>query len=227
MSTNDELLATIDAKLSALLKVAVEDQARGATSGPAVPADVAASLGALFAVNGSPVAQPAAARPLATTGGDLSEALDEIARLLALSLKRKRDLADVVADLDSVGFDRARIHLGYGEYLRRTRRRVDARTHLRTALHTFDELGATRWAERATVELRASGETARRRDVTTTIQFTPQERQVATLVKQGLSNKDIAAQLFVSPRTVDFHLRNVFAKTGISSRGELTTIAVD
>ncbi len=128
MSTNDELLATIDAKLSALLKVAVEDQARGATSGPAVPADLAASLGALFAVNGSPVAQPAAARPLATTGGDLSEALDEIARLLALSLKRKRDLADVVADLDSVGFDRARI----GELLGISPSHVDA------ALVAFD-----------------------------------------------------------------------------------------
>jgi DNA-binding CsgD family transcriptional regulator len=121
-------------------------------------------------------------------------------------------------------FDRARIHLGYGEYLRRARRRVDARVHLRTALEVFEDLGATRWATRAAQELRASGETARRRDVTTATQLTAQERQVATLVRQGLSNRDAAAQLFVSPRTVDFHLRNVFSKLGLSSRAELAAL---
>jgi DNA-binding CsgD family transcriptional regulator len=121
-------------------------------------------------------------------------------------------------------FDRARIHLGYGEYLRRARRRVDARAHLRTALEVFEDLGATRWAARAAHELRASGETARRRDVTTATQLTAQERQVATLVRQGLSNRDAAAQLFLSPRTVDFHLRNVFTKLGLSSRAELAVL---
>jgi DNA-binding CsgD family transcriptional regulator len=121
-------------------------------------------------------------------------------------------------------FDRARIHLGYGEYLRRARRRVDARTHLRTALEVFEDLGATRWATRAAQELRASGETARRRDVTTATQLTAQERQVAALVRQGLSNRDAAAQLFLSPRTVDFHLRNVFSKLGLSSRAELAAL---
>ena len=121
-------------------------------------------------------------------------------------------------------FDRARIHLGYGEYLRRARRRVDARAHLRTALEVFEDLGATRWATRAAQELRASGETARRRDVTTATQLTAQERQVATLVRQGLSNRDAAAQLFLSPRTVDFHLRNVFSKLGLSSRAELAAL---
>jgi DNA-binding NarL/FixJ family response regulator len=118
----------------------------------------------------------------------------------------------------------ASIHLGYGEYLRRARRRIDARVHLRTALEVFEDLGATRWATRAAQELRASGETARRRDVTTATQLTAQERQVATLVRQGLSNRDAAAQLFLSPRTVDFHLRNVFSKLGLSSRAELAAL---
>lgn len=122
--------------------------------------------------------------------------------------------------------DRARTELAYGEWLRRSRRRVDARQHLRTALAAFEDLGATRWAERAAQELRASGETARRRDPSTASELTAQERQVASLVRQGLSNKDAAAQLFVSPRTVDFHLRNVFAKLNVSSRAELAALAL-
>jgi DNA-binding CsgD family transcriptional regulator len=131
------------------------------------------------------------------------------------------------ADATTHRFDRARIHLGFGEHLRRARRRVDARAHLRDALQVFEELGATRWATRATTELRASGETARRRDVTTTTELTAQERQVAALVRQGLSNRDVAARLFVSPRTVDFHLRNVFSKLGVASRAELTALPLD
>jgi DNA-binding CsgD family transcriptional regulator len=131
------------------------------------------------------------------------------------------------ADAGTHRFDRARIHLGFGEYLRRARRRVDARAHLRDALEVFEDLGATRWAARATTELRASGETARRRDVTTTTDLTAQERQVAGLVRQGLSNRDVAARLFVSPRTVDFHLRNVFSKLGVASRAELTALPLD
>ncbi|PWW24270.1 DNA-binding NarL/FixJ family response regulator [Geodermatophilus normandii] len=123
--------------------------------------------------------------------------------------------------------DRARTELAYGEHLRRARRRVDAREHLRTALVLFEDLGATPWAERAAQELRASGETARRRDVSTATDLTAQERQVAALVRQGLSNRDVAAQLFVSPRTVDFHLRNVFSKLGVSSRTELTALPLD
>jgi DNA-binding CsgD family transcriptional regulator len=123
--------------------------------------------------------------------------------------------------------DRARTELAYGEHLRRGRRRVDAREHLRTALSLFEDLGAAPYAERAAQELRASGETARRRDVTTTTALTAQERQVATLVRQGLSNRDAAAQLFLSPRTVDFHLRNVFSKLGVSSRGELANVSLD
>ncbi|MBW8766133.1 MAG: AAA family ATPase [Geodermatophilales bacterium] len=131
------------------------------------------------------------------------------------------------ADATDHRFDQARIHLGYGEHLRRARRRVDARTHLRAALEVFEDLGATRWASRAAQELRASGETARRRDVTTVNELTAQERQVAGLVRQGLSNRDAAARLFVSPRTIDFHLRNVFSKLGVASRAELTALPLE
>ncbi|WP_248963811.1 AAA family ATPase [Sphaerisporangium perillae] len=123
--------------------------------------------------------------------------------------------------------NRARTELAFGEYLRRARRRVDSREHLRTALALFDELGAARWADRAAQELRASGETARRRAPSTATELTPQERQVATLVRQGLSNRDAAAQLFLSPRTVDFHLRNVFSKLGVTSRAGLAALQLD
>jgi DNA-binding CsgD family transcriptional regulator len=122
-------------------------------------------------------------------------------------------------------FNRARTQLAYGEFLRRGRRRVDARPQLRAALDRFEELKASPWADRAATELRASGETIRRRDEAAgQVVLTPQERQVAQLVRTGMSNKDVAAQLFVSPRTVDFHLRNVFTKVGVSSRGELVGI---
>jgi DNA-binding CsgD family transcriptional regulator len=121
----------------------------------------------------------------------------------------------------------ARTHLAYGEFLRRARRRVDARDHLRAALKTFEDIGARPWAERARQELRASGEAARKRDESTTTNLTAQERQVVRFVAEGLSNREVAAQLFLSPRTIDFHLRNVFAKTGVSSRGELARLTLD
>ncbi len=121
----------------------------------------------------------------------------------------------------------ARTQLAYGEFLRRARRRVDAREQLRAALTIFEEVGAVPLAERARGELRASGETARRRDDSTTTNLTAQERQVARHVATGLSTRDVAAQLFLSPRTIDFHLRNVFAKTGISSRAELIRLDLD
>ena len=123
--------------------------------------------------------------------------------------------------------DRAHTQLAYGEYLRRARRRIDARNHLRIALALFDDLGATPWAERAAQELGASGETARRREVSAATELTAQERQVAALVRRGLSNRDAAAQLFVSPRTVDFHLRNVFNKLAVTSRAELIALPLD
>ncbi|MFD1213543.1 LuxR C-terminal-related transcriptional regulator [Arthrobacter sp. GCM10027362] len=124
-------------------------------------------------------------------------------------------------------FDRARTQLAYGEFLRRSRRRVDARTHLQSALETFADLGARRWEDRAVQELRASGKTARRRDPSTAVALTAQELQVAKLVQQGMTNREAAAQLFLSPRTIDFHLRNVFAKLGISTRAELMRLPLD
>jgi DNA-binding CsgD family transcriptional regulator len=118
-------------------------------------------------------------------------------------------------------YDRARTQLAYGEFLRRSRRRVDARTHLRQALEIFEDLHAEPFATRAAAELRASGETAHKRDPSTLTKLTPMERQVAQLVSQGMSNREVAAQCWVSPRTVEFHLRNLFTKTGVTSRGAL------
>jgi ATP/maltotriose-dependent transcriptional regulator MalT len=123
--------------------------------------------------------------------------------------------------------DLARIQLLYGEHLRRERRRSDARAPLRAALDTFERLGAEPWAERARAELRASGETARKRDPSTLTQLTPQELQVARYVAEGLSNKEVAAKLFLSPRTIDAHLRNVFAKLGLTSRTQLARLELD
>ena len=113
-------------------------------------------------------------------------------------------------------YDRARVQLAYGEVLRRNQQRVEARRHLRAALETFADLRATPLVDRASEELRASGETARKRDPSTLVDLTPMELKVAGLVSQGLSNKDVAAQCWISPRTVAFHLRNVFAKTGVT-----------
>ena len=120
--------------------------------------------------------------------------------------------------------DAARTQLAYGEWLRRTQRRVDARQHLRQALETFQDLRAEALAARANQELRASGETARKRDPSTLVKLTPMELKIAQLVSSGLSNKDVAAQCWISPRTVAFHLRNVFAKAGVTSRGELAQL---
>ena len=121
-------------------------------------------------------------------------------------------------------FDLARTQLLLGEHLRRQRRRVDAREHLRAAIENFEALGAAPWAERARAELRATGETARKRDASTLAELTPQELQVARFVGEGLSNKEVAAQLFLSPRTIDAHLRNVFAKLGLTSRTQLARL---
>jgi len=118
----------------------------------------------------------------------------------------------------------ARVELAFGEWLRRQQRRVDAREHLRRALEVFRDVRAEAWASRAEQELRASGETARKRDPSTQLQLTPMERKIAQLVSSGMSNKDVAAQCWISPRTVAFHLRNVFTKAGVTSRGELARL---
>jgi ATP/maltotriose-dependent transcriptional regulator MalT len=121
-------------------------------------------------------------------------------------------------------FERARTELAFGSHLRRVRQRVVARDHLRAALEAFESLGSTPWAERARTELRASGETARRRDPSTINQLTAQELQVVRLVARGMTNREVATQLFVSPRTIDFHLRNVYSKLGIASRNQLAAL---
>ena len=124
-------------------------------------------------------------------------------------------------------FDQARTRLLYGEFLRRSRRRQDAREHLRAAFATFEQLRATAWAHRASAELRATGETARMRNPSAAAQLTPQELQIARLVGEGASNKEVAAQLFLSPRTVEYHLRKVFQKLDIASRAELIRNGVE
>ena len=115
----------------------------------------------------------------------------------------------------------ARAHLLYGEWLRRERRRADAREQLRTAHRMLEAMGMEAFAERARRELRATGETARKRTVATMVELTAQEAQIARLARDGLSNPEIGTRLFLSPRTVQYHLRNVFTKLGISSRGQL------
>jgi DNA-binding CsgD family transcriptional regulator/tetratricopeptide (TPR) repeat protein len=120
--------------------------------------------------------------------------------------------------------DVARARLAYGEWLRRGQRRVDARQQLRPALVTFREVRLEAMADRAEQELRSSGETARKRDPSTLLQLTPTELTIARLVSSGMSNKDVAAQCWISPRTVAFHLRNIFAKAGVTSRGELARL---
>ncbi|TDD53959.1 helix-turn-helix transcriptional regulator [Saccharopolyspora elongata] len=124
---------------------------------------------------------------------------------------------------DELPFERARTELLYGEWLRRRHRRTDSRPHLRSALDTFDRLGTRPWAERARDELRASGE-SRGASADPAARLTPQERQVARLAATGLTNRDIAARLFLSPRTVGYHLSNAYPKLGVASRLELARL---
>jgi DNA-binding NarL/FixJ family response regulator len=168
---------------------------------------------AAFAGPGAPSWSLAlAARCRALLAEDDGEA--EFEEALRLHLEAKRP------------FDHARTELLYGEFLRRRRRRVEARMHLRAAVDAFDDIGAAPWAERARAELRASGESAQRHEAGGLADLTPQELQIARLVGEGASNKEVAGQLFLSPRTVEYHLRKVFMKLGISSRAELIRHAV-
>jgi DNA-binding CsgD family transcriptional regulator len=118
-------------------------------------------------------------------------------------------------------FEAARTRLAYGARLRRTRQRVRAREELREALAMFEALGAPTWADQASAELAATGETARRRDPSTLDDLTPQELQIARLLASGMTTREAAAAVFLSPKTIEYHLRHVYRKLGIRSREEL------
>jgi len=124
-------------------------------------------------------------------------------------------------EVDSNELEHARTQLAYGERLRRLRRRRDSREHLHRALETFERLGARPWAERARAELRATGERLRPRKPTAHERLTPQELRVSLAAAEGLTNKEIGARLFLSPKTVEFHLGRAYRKLDVRSRAEL------
>ena len=147
--------------------------------------------------------------------------------LLSAGAPADRLYHEAVARLDRtrVRPDLARAHLLFGEWLRRERRRSEAREHLRTALEMLESMGMEAFAGRARRELRATGETARRRaSEPGNGQLTAHEAQIAHLARDGMSNPEIGARLFLSPRTIQYHLGNVFTKLGISSRSQLDRV---
>ncbi|MHB8613778.1 MAG: AAA family ATPase [Candidatus Dormibacteraceae bacterium] len=160
---------------------------------------------------GQPFAMARAARARALVAED-----EGYSEEYETALRHHRETPDV--------FERARTQLYYGERLRRSRRRVDAREQLRAALKAFDQLGASRWADRAMSELQASGETARVRDDSSRQQLTPQELQVALTLAGGATTREAATRLYLSPKTVEYHLRHVYDKLEIRSREELRAL---
>jgi DNA-binding CsgD family transcriptional regulator len=160
----------------------------------------------------------------ATSGSDWGLGLERLSRaLLAEGDEAERLYAEAIERLGRTGarFRLARARLLYGEWLRRERRRRDARDELRAAHDAFSAMGAEAFSERAARELQATGVTARKRSTDTGDQLTPREAQVAALARDGLTNMEIGNQLFLSPRTVEYHLAKVFAKLSITSRNEL------
>jgi DNA-binding CsgD family transcriptional regulator len=154
-------------------------------------------------------------------------------RCLALMRSHRPEVGDHFEDalqlhhLSLRPWDEARTELLYGEHLRRTRRRIDARPHLRRAEEEFQRLGARAWEARARTELRATGERRQGHDVGSVENLTPQEFQIVTLVASGLSNREVAAHIFLSPRTVEYHLGKVYSRLGVASRAELSDLELD
>ncbi|MGW3352786.1 AAA family ATPase [Nonomuraea rubra] len=157
-------------------------------------------------VSPEPAALAARCRALLSTGGAAEGHFEESLRLHARAGSE---------------LEHARTRLLLGEHLRRDRRRSQAQDHLRGAAGTFRRIGALAWEERVLGELRAAGESARQHETGVLSTLTPQELRITLAVGEGLTNREIAAQLYLSPRTVDYHLRKVFQKTGITSRAEL------
>ena len=160
----------------------------------------------------------------AASGTDWALGIEARSRaLLADNETAERLYREAIARLarTRVRVELARAHLLYGEWLRRERRRLDAREQLRAAHELFTDFGMEAFAERARVELEATGERARKRTVETRDDLTPQEAQVCRLAAGGATNQEIAARLFISPSTVDYHLRKAFRKLGVKSRHQL------
>ena len=162
-------------------------------------------------------------------GSDSDWALGIRAQSRALLLDGDAAESSYLEAIDRLRRTRLRPHLArarllYGEWLRRENRRVDARAELRAAHELFDSIGMEAFAERARTELLATGERVRKRSVETRDELTPQERQIARLARDGLTNPEIGAQLFLSPRTVEWHLSKVFGKLGVRSRRELRKV---
>jgi ATP/maltotriose-dependent transcriptional regulator MalT len=128
------------------------------------------------------------------------------------------------ADLAGWPAERGRVHLAFGEWLRRQRRVVESRTHLRTARETFDALGMTPWSERARRELRSAGESSPNRGPDAREKLTPHELSIAQLAAEGLTNREIGQRLYLSHRTVGTHLHRIFPKLGVSSRAGLARV---
>jgi DNA-binding CsgD family transcriptional regulator len=178
----------------------------------AVAVDVLTAYGPWMEQTGNPgwLALSARCRALvAGTDGEADEYFREALRHHA------------VGDSD---FDRARTELLYGQWLRRRRRPGAAREHLRSALETFERFDARPWAGHATAELRAAGHHVEPKPVRVAESLTPQQQQIARMVADGATNREVAAHLFLSRRTVDYHLRNIFTKLGVRSRVELTRL---
>lgn len=128
---------------------------------------------------------------------------------------------------DGAPLEQARTQLLFGQFLRRERRRSDSRPHLRSAMTNFERLGAAAWADVARHELQASGDNVTSLSARPLDQLTPQETRIVVAISKGSTNREIAARMFLSQRTVDHHLRKIFPKLGVSSRADLIRYALD